>query len=92
MAYRSTWKPFYFDLKSKIIFFKNMDINMLRNYIIPLGFVDNKFLIYNGKRYLPVNVGNKHVNLKFGEFSCSRTLYAKGNLNLRKKKKKLKKK
>jgi ribosomal protein S19 len=92
MAYRSTWKPFYFDLRNKIFFFQTMDINVSRNSIIPFGFIDGKFLVYNGKRYIVINVTNKHINLKFGEFACSRSLYAKGNLNLKKKKKKIKSK
>jgi ribosomal protein S19 len=75
-----------------VAFFKNIDFYVLRRSIIPKGMEENKFKVYNGKFNFIVNITKRHFNLKFGEFAISRSLYAKGNLKLKKKKKIIKRK
>jgi ribosomal protein S19 len=62
---------------------------MLRTGVIPLAFGDNnnKVWVYNGKVNILVDVTDRHANLKFGEFSISRSLYAKGILKKKNKRK-----
>ena len=45
-----------------------------KSTIIP-DFVGVSFLIYNGKKFIPITVSEDMVGHKFGEFSPTRTYY-----------------
>ena len=45
-----------------------------RSTIIPM-FVGLTFMVYNGKKHIPVTVREEMVGHKFGEFSPTRTFY-----------------
>ena len=45
-----------------------------KSTIIP-DFVGISFLIYNGKKFIPITVSEDMVGHKFGEFSPTRTYY-----------------
>jgi ribosomal protein S19 len=87
MAYKSSWKPLFFDLRSKIIFFKSSLLRLSRNSIVPFGLVDRKFCVFNGKRDVFVNVSKKHVNLKVGQFGVTKCVGNNAELKKAKKSK-----
>lgn len=46
-----------------------------RNAVIQESFVGSRFLVYNGKRHVPVTINDNMVGHKFGEFSYTRAKY-----------------
>lgn len=83
---RSIWKgpfvdPSVFRLveKAKDKKGKNAVINIRSrgSYILP-DFVGLTFGVYNGKTFVPVQVSERMIGRKFGEFSPTRTYYGHG--------------
>ncbi|KXN74371.1 putative mitochondrial ribosomal protein S19 [Conidiobolus coronatus NRRL 28638] len=72
---RSIWKgPFFVtfpNLKKCIVDQVPIKTNARSCTIIP-SFVGAKFLVHNGRHYLPVNVTEEMVGHKLGEFSITR--------------------
>lgn len=54
-----------------------INIRSRRSTILP-QFVGLKFGVYNGKKFIPVQVTERMVGHKFGEFSPTRTYYGHG--------------
>jgi|LauGreDrversion4_2_1035121.scaffolds.fasta_scaffold1114161_2 ribosomal protein S19 len=74
---RSKWKgPFihYKFLKKKKLFNKISKI-WLRNSIILSSFINQKFLIHNGKVFKTFVVTREKIGYKFGEFCTTRAKY-----------------
>ena len=77
---RSVWKGPFVDesLIKKIEKIKNQPVKKpiktwsRKSTIIP-DFVGFSFLIYNGKKFIPITVSEDMVGHKFGEFSPTRT-------------------
>ena len=83
---RSVWKPPFVDkyLLGKVQKVKDSGkVNVMiktwsrRSTIIP-DFVGLTFSVYNGKKFIPVQVKEEMINHKFGEFSPTRTYYGHG--------------
>ena len=80
---RSVWKGPFVDesLIKKIEKIKNQPVKKpiktwsRKSTIIP-DFVGFSFLIYNGKKFIPLTVSEDMVGHKFGEFSPTRTFHS----------------
>ena len=79
---RSVWKgPFVEESLIKKVEKTKNDLNKKpiktwsrKSTIIP-EFIGISFLIYNGKKFIPITVSEDMVGHKFGEFSPTRTFY-----------------
>ena len=83
---RSVWKPPFIDgylLKKATAVIESGRINTIiktwsrRSTIIP-EFVGLTFGVYNGKKFIPVQVKEDMVNHKLGEFSPTRVYHGHG--------------
>lgn len=82
---RSVWKGPFVDeyvlrkaaASSKKGRHKQINIRSRRSTILP-QFVGLNFGVYNGNKYIPVNVSEEMVGHKFGEFAPTRTYYGHG--------------
>ena len=78
---RSVWKGPFVEpsLLEKVEKMKNQSIKQpiktwsRRSTIIP-DFVGLSFLIYNGKKFIPIKISEEMVGHKLGEFSPTRTI------------------
>ena len=71
---RSNWKgPSIQNIKIKKIKSKKIPIKIFNrnSYITPVC-LGSKFLIHNGKSFLPLTVSSEMIGYKFGEFSFTR--------------------
>lgn len=84
---RSVWKPPFIDgylLKKAKAVIESGRINTIiktwsrRSTIIP-EFVGLTFGVYNGKKFIPVQVKEDMVNHKLGEFSPTRVYHGHGD-------------
>ncbi|WWC85726.1 uncharacterized protein L201_000592 [Kwoniella dendrophila CBS 6074] len=76
---RSTWKgPFFTAFPSLSTHLKNNQpiFTKSRSCTILPNFVGLKFMIYNGKDYLPITVTEEMVGHKLGEFSSTRKAWS----------------
>ena len=79
---RSVWKgPFVEDSLIKKVEKQKKDINRKpiktwsrKSTIIP-DFVGFSFLIYNGKKFIPITISEDMVGHKFGEFAPTRQFF-----------------
>jgi len=77
---RSCWKGPFVEksLLTKVVKSQNkkaLTVRCRSTTILP-SFIDKNFMIYNGKQWSLVNVTEKMVGHKFGEFAISRGRYA----------------
>ena len=79
---RSVWKGPYFDVtlfkkvkKSKEESSKSPIKTWSRRSTIIPDFVGISFLIYNGKKFIPITISEDMVGHKFGEFSPTRQFF-----------------
>ena len=79
---RSVWKgPFVEESLIKKVEKQKLDTNKMpiktwsrKSTIIP-EFIGVSFLIYNGKKFIPVTISEDMVGHKLGEFSPTRTFF-----------------
>ena len=79
---RSVWKGPYFDITLYKKVKKSKEENSKspiktwsrRSTIIP-DFVGVSFLIYNGKKFIPITISEDMVGHKLGEFAPTRTFF-----------------
>ena len=79
---RSVWKGPFVEpsLLAKVEKMKNQSIKQpiktwsRKSTIIP-DFVGLSFLIYNGRKFIPIKISEEMVGHKLGEFSPTRTFY-----------------
>ena len=79
---RSVWKGPYFDItlfkkvkKSKEENSKSPIKTWSRRSTIIPDFVGVSFLIYNGKKFIPITISEDMVGHKLGEFAPTRTFF-----------------
>ncbi|MBL6621466.1 MAG: 30S ribosomal protein S19 [Rickettsiales bacterium] len=89
---RSVWKPPFIDgylLKKAQEVIASGKLNVMiktfsrRSTIIP-DFVGLTFCVYNGKKFIPVQIKEDMVNHKLGEFSPTRTYRGHGDKKAKK--------
>jgi len=81
---RAKWKGFHVD---KCLLKKKLPKKIYsRSSVILSKYVGKRFLVYNGKSFIPVHISSEKIGHKFGEFS-----YTKKKVVKKISKKKLKK-
>lgn len=77
---RSLWKPFFSEINVfQKTFLGNKKITLIlsKSSIIFPSFVGNTFLIYNGKKFIVLQIADYMIGFKFNDFMINRRKFVK---------------
>ena len=79
---RSLWKPFFSEINAfQKTFFgnenKRISLILSKSSIIFPSFVGNAFLIYNGKKFIVLQIADYMIGFKFNDFMINRRKFVK---------------